>query len=246
VTGDAGQGRGAGVPGAVLFGLFDLLPLRPDGIDGFGFGVAKDVRVAADELLDDVPGDFFKIKRAAFARELAMEDDLQEQVAKFLQHFVIVSGLDGVNQFVNLLDGMEAQAHMILLPVPRTTRRRAQPGHDAQKVFDRGWFLQGSWRGVSRHNWAWVREASWRMGGGRTGDSKRRPAGCRTQRAGSPFHQEPGNGTTAWLTRSPGRPGAPLRCGTIAARGFPRSRICKCRGQIPSRSNRKCARCPRW
>jgi ABC-type polar amino acid transport system ATPase subunit len=53
--------------------------------------------------------DLFKIKRAAFARELAVENHLQQQIAQFLGHLVVVARLDGVNQFIDLLDGVAAQ-----------------------------------------------------------------------------------------------------------------------------------------
>ena len=81
-------------------------------------------------LFHEQAADLFKIKRAAFARQLAMKNNLQQQITEFLGHLVVVARLDGVNQFIDLLDGVAPQRHVALLAVPRTTRGRAEPSHD--------------------------------------------------------------------------------------------------------------------
>ena len=68
--------------------------------------------------------------------ELESTLHLQQQIAEFLRHFMVVAGFDGVNQFIDLLDGVAAQRHVALLAVPRTTARRAQPRHDLEQIVD--------------------------------------------------------------------------------------------------------------
>ena len=65
--------------------------------------------MAANQFVHELPRDFFKIKRAAFLRHLRMENHLQQQIAQFLGHFVIVARLNRVNQFINFLNRMAAQ-----------------------------------------------------------------------------------------------------------------------------------------
>ena len=138
---NAVEGGMAGVFGAVLFGLFDFFPVRPDFAHVLDFRLAKDVRMPAHQFLHDQPADFFEIKRAPLLRQLAVENNLHQQIAEFLGHFVVVVRLDGVNQFIDLLDGMAAERAMVLLAVPRTARRRAQPGHDFEQIVDGGRFF---------------------------------------------------------------------------------------------------------
>ena len=65
------------MPGAVFFRALDSLPVRPNLLDVADFGIAKDMRMAADQLIGDMPGDLIKVKSAAFFGELAMKDHLQ-------------------------------------------------------------------------------------------------------------------------------------------------------------------------
>ena len=76
-----------------------------------------------------------------------MENDLQEHVAEFLLHRVVVARLNGVEQFIHFLDRVEAQRQVILLMVPRAAARAAQAGHDVQEVFDGGALLRA-------HGWS--------------------------------------------------------------------------------------------
>jgi hypothetical protein len=65
-----------------------------------------------------------------------MKDDLQEDVAEFFGEFVIVVGLDGVEQFVDFFHCMPAQGKMVLLAVPGTAAGRSQARHDAKQILD--------------------------------------------------------------------------------------------------------------
>ena len=133
---DAVQGGGTRVPGPVLLGPLDSLPVGPDLVHILHAQAAEHVRMPPDQLVGDVAGNLLKIKGAAFPGQLAVEHHLQEQVSQLLFQFVVVPGLDGVEQFIDLLDRMPAQRHVVLLPVPRAAPGRPEPGHDAQQIAD--------------------------------------------------------------------------------------------------------------
>ena len=109
------------MPGSVLFGALDFLPVRPHLVHVLDFNVPENVRMSANQFVGDVAGNFFKIKSAPFVGELAMKDDLEEKVTEFFGHLVVIAGLDGIEQFINLLDRVPAQCAMILLTVPGTS-----------------------------------------------------------------------------------------------------------------------------
>ena len=66
--------------GAVLFCPLYFFPVRPDLRDICDLQVAKNMRVSSDQLVGNVASHFVKIESAAFLRELAMEDNLQQQI----------------------------------------------------------------------------------------------------------------------------------------------------------------------
>ena len=130
--GNAVQRRRASVPRALLLGAFDLLPVGPDLVDILDAHITEHMRMAADQFVGDVTRHLVEIERAAFAAQLAMEDDLQQQIAEFLGQFMIIARFDGIDQFVDFFDRMPAQRTMILFPVPGAAVRRAQLGHHFQ------------------------------------------------------------------------------------------------------------------
>ena len=97
--------------------------------------------MAPDQFVRDMPRDLLEIERPALARQLAMKDDLQQQIAEFFQHLVVVTGFNGVHQFIDFLDGVEPQRSVVLFAVPGTTRGRPQPAHDLDQPVDRGIFF---------------------------------------------------------------------------------------------------------
>ena len=123
--------------GAVPLVLFDLLPVCPDLIDTLHFDIAEDMRMTADQFFRDVPRHLVKVEGAAFLGQLAVEDNLQEQIAEFVEHLVVVARFDGIHQFIDFLDGVESQRFMVLFAVPRTTRGRPQPRHEFEQILDR-------------------------------------------------------------------------------------------------------------
>ena len=144
VFGNSVEGAGAFVFGTGFFGFLDFLPLGPNFIDGFGVGFAEDVGMAAQKFVGDVPRDGVEIEGAAFVGELAMEDDLEQKIAEFFGHFVVVAGFDGVHQFIDFLDGVEAEAHVILFAIPRAAGRGTKARHDFEEIVDGGFFGAGS------------------------------------------------------------------------------------------------------
>src|SRR5713101_3705512 len=109
MPGNSVQGGGSRVARAVLLSLLYLLPIGPDLIHVLYFEIAKDMRVAANQFLGNVTGDFIEIERAALFGELTMENDLEEQVAQFFGHLVIVTSFDGIEQFIDFLNRVPAE-----------------------------------------------------------------------------------------------------------------------------------------
>ena len=94
--------------------------------------------MTADQFVRDGPRHLLEVERAALARELAVEDDLQQQVAQFFGHLVVVASLDGIKQFIHFLHGVETKRLVILLAVPRAARGRAEFRHDGEQIVDGG------------------------------------------------------------------------------------------------------------
>ena len=67
---------------ALLLTAFDRLPVLLDLLHGRALLIAKDVRVAADDLGRNVGDDVAQRERAPFGRNLRLENDLQQQVAQ--------------------------------------------------------------------------------------------------------------------------------------------------------------------
>jgi hypothetical protein len=74
--------------------------------------------MAPDELVGDAPRDGVKVKGAAFAAELTVKDDLEQEVAQFLDHLLFVARLDGIEKFVYLFDGVVSERVVVLFAVP--------------------------------------------------------------------------------------------------------------------------------
>src|SRR2546426_7532831 len=108
MSGNAVQCRWPRAPGAVFLGPFDPFPMHPDLVDALRLGVAEDMRVSANQFMGDVSRDLCEVEGPALFCELAVEDHLQEQIAQLLPHLAVVTRFDGVHEFVDFLDGMEA------------------------------------------------------------------------------------------------------------------------------------------
>jgi hypothetical protein len=128
----------AGVPGAVLLGALDLLPVRPDLVHVLNLQFPEDVRVPSYQLVYDVPGHLLEIEGATLFGQLAMEHYLKEQITQLLFQFMVVRRFNSINQLIDLLDGMPAQGTVVLLAVPGAAVGRAQAGHDLEQFVDGG------------------------------------------------------------------------------------------------------------
>lgn len=146
---DPVQSRGPGVSGPVLFGALDPIPVGPDLVDVPHPGIAEDVGVAADQFVDQDLGHLIEVEGFAFAGQLAVKDDLEEEIPQFLQHLPVVPRLDRIQELVNLLHGMKPERLMVLFTVPRTTLRRPEQGHDFGELSQGsqpagGWTMHGT------------------------------------------------------------------------------------------------------
>ncbi len=105
-----------------------------------GAGVGEHVRVAADELRDEVAGHVVDVERvvAVLLRDPRVEDHLQQQVAQLLPHAGAVVGLDRLGQLVRLLQRVRHQGGMGLPGVPGAAARGPQPVHDGDELEQRG------------------------------------------------------------------------------------------------------------
>jgi len=137
MLGNAVERGGALVARAFLFSLLDFFPVGPDFVHVLDLGRAKHMRMTTDEFVHQMTCDLLEIERSALASQLTMENHLQQQVTQFLGHLVVIARFDGVNQLIDLFDGVAAQGQVVLLSVPRAALGRAQFGHDAQELVDR-------------------------------------------------------------------------------------------------------------
>ena len=111
------------MPSTVLLGPLDPLPVRPYLVHILDVNVPKYMGMPPDQFIRNAAGDFLEVKCPAFPGQLAMENNLQEQIAKFLFQFMVVAGFDGVEHLIDLFDRMPTQRHVVLLAVPGAALR---------------------------------------------------------------------------------------------------------------------------
>jgi len=120
--------RKAGMLRSMFFGMLDFFPVRPDFIHVFDFCFAEDMRMAARTSFSQSTGRLFRSRTSRVHSPAGNGKRLAGANHQFLGHFVVVAGFDGVNQFIDLLDGVAAQCQVTLLAVPRTAaRQRSRP-----------------------------------------------------------------------------------------------------------------------
>ena len=88
--------------GALALGLLDALPVAEGGLGVAGGGLTEDVRVAADELVGEGVDHVVKAEGALLLADVALEEDLEEDVAEFLAVVRQVVAGHGVEEFVAL------------------------------------------------------------------------------------------------------------------------------------------------
>ena len=140
MTGNPIEGRFPLVFRSLLLRLLELFPLCPHCIHCLGVAVPEDMWMSVHQLVDNALGDLIEIVGLAFLGELAMENDLEQKISEFFDHFLFVSRLDGIDEFIDLLDGVKAEAHVVLFSIPRAAFRGTKCGHYVQELPD-GWLV---------------------------------------------------------------------------------------------------------
>ncbi len=119
-----------GFGGRFLFGLLDLLPVAQHGVGIGGHCIAKDVRMAANELGVQVGGYVLDGEVAGLGGHLGVEEHLQQKIAQLVLQIGPGAALDGVEDLVGLLQRVALDGVEGLFAVPGTAARPSQTRHD--------------------------------------------------------------------------------------------------------------------
>jgi len=92
--------------------------------------VSKDMRVPADKLLIDSPGDVLQIKTSDFLGQARVHDHLQKEIAQFFFHQFGIIAINGLKHFRSLFHQAARKGTVSLLTVPWATVRRPQFQND--------------------------------------------------------------------------------------------------------------------
>ena len=93
--------------------------------------------MAADHLVADRGNHVAECEAALFFRHPRVEDHLQQQVAEFILQRMQVIAIDGIDDFIRLLDRVWGNRGEGLLDIPGTAAIRvAQARHDRQQGVD--------------------------------------------------------------------------------------------------------------
>ena len=143
----AGQGRPQcrGFAVACPLAFLDRLPVPQYVRSAVHLRLAEDVRVAADELRGQPPGDRVEGEVAPLLAQLRLEEHLQQDVAELLGMRVARRCVHHVQELVALLDQTGLEGLERLFPIPRTAAGTAQAGQDRAQVVD-----CRPWRGSRR------------------------------------------------------------------------------------------------
>ena len=97
------------------------------------------MRVAADHLVDDRPGDVVEGEGAGLLGHPGMEDDLEEEVPEFIPQVFQASALDGVGDLIGLFHGVGRYGLEGLLQVPGAAGLPVpELRHDGEELADGG------------------------------------------------------------------------------------------------------------
>ena len=121
-------------PAPLLLGL-DLLPPLAHPPRRVRHRVAEHVRVAADELRVDRPGDRLEVAVPLLLEQQGEEIRLEEQVAELVEQLRRIAGVRGVGDLVRLLDRVRHDRPRRLLPVPGAVA--AEPPRQLLQVDER-------------------------------------------------------------------------------------------------------------
>src|SRR6266852_6982747 len=126
----------------VAFFLFalDRFPLFQNRTGVARVALAKNMWMSPNQFLGDLRNDVVDVKFPCFARYLGVHDYEKQKVAEFFPKMRVVFSAGSFGDFVSFFDRRGQQRFMRLLPVPRTTARRAQFGNDVAKLLERRGF----------------------------------------------------------------------------------------------------------
>ena len=92
------------------------------------------MRMAQNQLLASLICDIVQIKTAGFFLNVRMEDDLHEQIAKFLTQMRCALLVNRLADLISLLQKIAAQALMRLLPIPGTATLTTENLNNPTKI----------------------------------------------------------------------------------------------------------------
>ena len=98
--------------------------------------IRKNVRVSADQLVDDGAANVVDGEAAGLVGDLGVEDDLQEDVSQFRAQGLVIPCIDGLEGLVGLFEQVAFQRRMGLLTIPRTAAISAQACHDIDQLLE--------------------------------------------------------------------------------------------------------------
>jgi hypothetical protein len=109
-------------------------PVRQNVLRGRGVSRPENVRMAFDHLFRFKPRHIVEREGAVFIADLSVKNDLEEEVAQFLDHVGCIARLDGLHDLIGFLQRIAGEACVVLLKVPRTAAfAGAQAAHHVQK-----------------------------------------------------------------------------------------------------------------
>ncbi len=92
------------------------------------------MRVPRHHLFADMTNHIVDIKLTHLLRQLAVKDNLEEQITEFLTNLFRVIFIQSIKEFIGLLNKERLEAFPGLLPVPGTAVTAPQPFHNFNQL----------------------------------------------------------------------------------------------------------------
>ncbi len=110
--------------------MLDLLPVTQHCAGVLGHDVAKDVRMAANQLGVQVRGNILDGEITRLRGHLGIEEHLQKQIAQLVLQIGPCAALDSIEDLVGLLQRVSFDGVEGLLAVPGTAARTSKTRHN--------------------------------------------------------------------------------------------------------------------
>src|SRR5579883_3167646 len=111
----------------------DFGPLLLDLIGAIDLLVAKDMRMAANQLIANRFGDISQIKATIPLLDRRLKNHLKQQIAKFVAMCCWIVFIDRLQHLISFFDQIVFESNQGLLAVPGTASRRKQALHNRIK-----------------------------------------------------------------------------------------------------------------